>query len=98
MVSRNAPVTTWDRWVFTGMLCIAWPARPSRRFIWSSCIRAWCSVTVDRLAQQMLKLGKLFIEQGGSVGFEIQPKQRLGIAGADVKPPVAQRHGDAVEI
>src|SRR2546430_1935963 len=56
------------------------------------------SVPVRRFPQDSLQLVQALLNRLRIFGFEVQPQQRLGVALADVEPPVAVVDGDAVEV
>ena len=49
-------------------------------------------------AEDLLQFREFFLHDPGGLGFEVQAQQRLGVALADVEPPVAEIDGDAVQI
>src|SRR6185436_20638920 len=71
-------------------------------FMWGN--SATSCPSVFGLAEQAHDLFAAPIAQGRAGGFEVQPEQRLGVAGAHVEPPpllvaeIAEFDGDAVEL
>ena len=53
---------------------------------------------MQRLAQKPLEFLHLFSQELGRLGLHIEAEERLGVALANVEPPVAQVDRDAVEV
>ena len=53
---------------------------------------------VDRFAEQCCKLVEFIRQHLRCLSFDIQSQQRLGIARANIEPPVLELHGDTIQI